>query len=138
MKRLFAFALATSVLLALVGCGGAGGAASPSAAVKIMFDGMKAGNVEMMKSVMPKAMLETEEAKKGPTDEEVNAMKAMFASVTYEIGEEKIADDGNTAQVQVKMKMMGMDTEVTYHCIKEDGAWKVDMSQGGMGEPSMQ
>ena len=138
MKRIYALALATSVVLYLVGCGAGGGAATPSAAIQTMFDGMKNADVAMMKSVMPKAMLESEEAQKDPTEEEKTAMKEMFKNITFEIGEETIAEDGMTAEVKVKMSMMGMENEVTYYCIKEDGAWKVDMSKGGMGGPGMQ
>jgi len=138
MKRLFAAALAVSFILYLAACGGGAAASSPKDAVATMLDAMKNADTAKMKTVMTKAFLETDQAQKEPTEEERNQMKEMFKAYTWEVGEETIAEDGNTAQVMVKMSFAGMENEILYQCVKEDGTWKVDLEKTGMGSSSIE
>ncbi len=132
MKRLFAIALTVAFTFYLAGCGGAG-AASPKDAVASMLEAMKNGDIDKMKTLTPKVALEAG-GQREPTEEDRNQMKEEFKEVTWEIGEETIAEDGITADVQVKMNYAGTEIDVTYKCVKEDGAWKVTFDMGGPPE----
>jgi hypothetical protein len=133
MKRLLALSLMTVLTLWLAGCGGAGGAATPKGAVETYFNAMKNGDFALMKSVMPEALVAESNKTAGPTAEDSAHAREAMKNLSWEIGEEKMGEDGKTAQVSVKMKFGTMAVDNVIHCVKEASGWKVDITQGAMG-----
>lgn len=126
MRRLFA-GVAVVALGLLIACGG-GGSSNPEAAVKGMFDAMKAGDLDAMMEYMPEA--ERQEL----TDEDremAEGMLGMLSEMEYEILGSEVSEDGETATVTVEMTFMGQTQEEEIDLMKENGKWVV--SGGGMG-----
>ena len=113
--------------LALMACGGGGGASSPEDAVNGMFDAMKAGDIDAMAQYMP------EEDRAEITDmsdeekEMVQGMLAMMSAIEYEIKGTEI--DGDVAVVTIEITFMGETEEEDVELMKENGVWVV--TEGG-------
>ncbi len=126
MRRVFA-GVAIAALGLLIACGG-GGSSNPEAAVKGMFDALKAGDIDAMMEYMPEA------DRSEITDEEremFQGMAGMFESFEYEIVGSEVSEDGETATVTVKTTFMGETSEEDIELMMENGKWVVP--GGGMG-----
>ncbi len=114
---------------------------SPKAALDGMFTAMKNGNMDDMKKFITKsdvAMMEAAEKMMTNIDPETMAkMKAKMTeefkdkakTVSYSLKNEKI--DGDKATVDAEVVENGKTTSHSFTLVKEDGAWKISLSDPG-------
>lgn len=99
----------------LTGCGG--DTSSPENVVTAMHEALKAKDKERFKSLLSKEDLKDwkdEQEMKQDSDQEGE----------YKVGSAAVS--GETATVEVAYSKDGKETsKMTYHCVKEDGEWKV-------------
>lgn len=113
---------------------------TPGGAAKKYAECIKEGNYE--KFVDGIAMKKQENTDVAKMKEEKEALVAMLKEKgdkqltkkdgikTIDIVSENIAEDGNTATVVLKQIYgNGEEEEQTYHMIKEDGKWKMNISK---------
>ena len=137
MKKII---LAVCLVTAFAACN-TNDAGSPSAAVDGMFNAMKSGNIEAMKKFITKsdaAMMETAEKLMSSVNPEALAkMKAKIIEqfkekakdITYSLKNEKI--DGDKATVEAEVVENGKTSTHNLALVKEDGAWKISLSNPG-------
>ena len=137
MKKII---LAVCMVTAFAACN-TNDAGSPSAAVDGMFNAMKSGNLEAMKKFITKAdvaMMETAEQMMNNVDPEAMAkMKAKMTDefkdkvkdIKYSLKNEKI--DGDKATVEAEVVEGGKTSSHNLALVKEDGAWKISLSNPG-------
>lgn len=121
MKKLFVILIAFAAVLSMTSCK----SPSPSNVVKDYYKALKAGDIK-------KAMTYTDIA----TDEDVQKQVEKYQSfnikiLDYEILSETIAEDGNSAVVEVKQTMTSAFNEEPKEdtkkldLVKVDGKWKI-------------
>ncbi len=115
--------------LALMACGGGGGASSPEDAVKGMFDAMKSGDIDAMAQYMPEDERSEITEMSDEEKEMVQGMLAMMSAIEYEIKGTEI--DGDVAVVTIEITFMGETEEEDVELMLENGSWVVT-SGGGM------
>jgi len=113
--------------LALMACGGGGGASSPEDAVKGMFDAMKSGDIDAMAQYMPEDQRSEITEMSDEEKEMVQGMLAMMSAIEYEIKGTEI--DGDVAVVTIEITFMGETEEEDVELMKENGVWVV--TEGG-------
>jgi len=113
--------------LALMACGGGGGASSPEDAVKGMFDAMKSGDIDAMAQYMPEDQRSEITEMSDEEKEMVQGMLAMMSAIEYEIKGSEI--DGDVAVVTIEITFMGETEEEDVELMKENGVWVV--TEGG-------
>ena len=114
--------------LALMACGGGGGASSPEDAVNGMFAAMKAGDIDAMAQYMPEDERSEITDMSDEEKEMVEGMLVMMAAIEYEIKGSEI--DGDAAVVTVEISFMGDTEEEEIGLTLENGSWVV--TSGGM------
>ena len=103
----------------LTGCGG--DTSSPENVVTAMHEAIKAKDKERMKSLMSK-----EDLKNWKDDQEIKQDKDQDGD--YKVGTAAVS--GDTATVEVTYSKEGKETgKMKYHCVKEEGEWKVSMTK---------
>ena len=132
--KIFAVLLFASSMF--ISCGG-GSADSPKAAVEQFLKAtMVDYDFDKAKNYIVKEMhADMDESKKqmgGVTKEQLKMAKELLGEIKFEVTDEKISEDGNSATVTVKMSMMGQENTETIPVVKEDGAWKVKEMMGMM------
>ncbi|MDR2064978.1 MAG: DUF4878 domain-containing protein [Prevotellaceae bacterium] len=135
MKLLKSLVLVVAAGLMITACGGA---STPSDVVKKMneatlnFDFKEAAKYVAKEHVESYNKLAEQFAAPEAKDY-IEGIKAMVKDAKFEILEEKIAEDGNTAVVKVKSSGMGQEKEEEVNLVKEDGQWKVNegLDMGG-------
>lgn len=121
MKKLFVILIAIAAVLGMTSCK----SSSPSGVVKDYYKALQAGDIQ-------KAMTYTDLA----TDEDIQKQVEKYQSfnikiISYEIVSETIAEDGNSAVVEVKQTMTSAFNEEPKEDTKElklvkvDGKWKI-------------
>ena len=113
--------------LALMACGGGGGASSPEDAVKGMFDAMKSGDIDAMAQYMPEDQRSEITEMSDEEKEMVQGMLAMMSAIEYEIKGTEI--DGYVAVLTIEITFMGETEEEDVELMKENGVWVV--TEGG-------
>ena len=114
--------------LALMACGGGGGASSPEDAVNGMFAAMKSGDIDAMAQYMPEDERSEITEMSDEEKEMVEDMLVMMAAIEYEIKGSEI--DGDVAVVTVEISFMGETEEQEVELTLENGSWVV--TSGGM------
>ncbi len=114
--------------LALMACGGGGGASSPEDAVNGMFAAMKSGDIDAMAQYMPEDERSEITDMSDEEKEMVEGMLAMMAAIEYEIKGSEI--DGDVAVVTIEISFMGETEEEEVELTLENGSWVV--TSGGM------
>jgi len=114
--------------LALMACGGGGGASSPEDAVNGMFAAMKSGDIDAMAQYMPEDERSEITDMSDEEKEMVQGMLSMMAAIEYEIKGSEI--DGDVAVVTVEISFMGETEEEEMELTLENGSWVV--TSGGM------
>jgi hypothetical protein len=114
-----------SMLLGLFGillmaCGGAG-AGNPEAAVTAFFDAVKAGDAAKASEYVVGGIPEEERA---IFEQLAPMMEAMELSVTGST----IAEDGQTAVVNISVTFMGESDTDEVACVLDGGVWKLEES----------
>lgn len=108
-------------VFSLTGCGG--DTSSPEAAVTAYHEALENKDKERMKSVLSKEDLE---GMKELDDSEMKADDDMGGD--YAVGTATV--NGDNATVDVTYTKEGEDPQtMKYHCVKEDGEWKVAMGK---------
>lgn len=113
--------------LAIMACGGGGGASSPEDAVNGMFDAMKSGDIDAMAQYMPEDQRSEITEMSDEEKEMVQGMLAMMSAIEYEIKGTEI--DGDVAVVTIEITFMGETEEEDVELMKENGVWVV--TEGG-------
>jgi hypothetical protein len=139
MKKVMSLLVAATAVFA-VSCGGSGGSKSPADIEKSIYSQFQSGNyqkgLEIYFANIDKGDNEqTAEAK----EKEAAYIKALAEKVKadqknqitkFEILEETIAEDGETATVKVKFTTGdGKESEQTSKYVKKDGQWKIVYSK---------
>ncbi len=114
--------------LALMACGGGGGASSPEDAVQGMFDAMKNGDIDAMAQYLPADDREEIQNMSDEDKQMAEGMFAMFSDRGLEITGSEF--DGETATVHVKVTVMGQTQEDDVDLQMENGSWVI--TSGGM------
>ena len=114
--------------LALMACGGGGGASSPEDAVNGMFAAMKSGDIDAMAQYMPEDERSEITDMSDEEKEMVEGMLVMMAAIEYEIKGSEI--DGDVAVVTIEISFMGETEEEEMELTLENGSWVV--TSGGM------
>jgi len=114
LSRMFVVVALLCAAFSLSACGG--DTSSPANAVKAYHEALKAKDKERMKKVLSK-----EDVKNMKDDAEVKSDGDTEGE--YTVG--AATEDGDKAKVPVTYKKDGKESKVTYHCVKEDGEWKV-------------
>ncbi|RKZ09708.1 hypothetical protein DRQ25_05410 [Candidatus Fermentibacteria bacterium] len=114
--------------LALMACGGGGGASSPEDAVNGMFAAMKSGDIDAMAQYMPEDERSEITDMSDEEKEMVEGMLVMMAAIEYEIKGSEI--DGDVAVVTIEISFMGETEEEEVELMLENGSWVV--TSGGM------
>ena len=109
--------------LALMACGGGGGASSPEDAVNGMFDAMKSGDIDAMAQYMPEEDRSEITEMSDEEKEMVEGMLTMMSALEYEIKGTEI--DGDAAVVTVEVTFMGDTDEQEVELMKENGSWVI-------------
>ncbi|MDT5121139.1 MAG: hypothetical protein QOC96_621 [Acidobacteriota bacterium] len=133
VQRTITLAIALAlVVLGAVACGG--GNSTPTKAFQTFYNGIKNKDVKSLKAVMPKEMLDEGEKRakeqnksfddllKEQLDKGVMGMPKMPDKMP-ETRNEKVADDGKTATLEVKDPESDKWGNVTF--VKEDDGWKI-------------
>ncbi len=140
MKKIF-FALC--LVAGLASCNSNDKAGSPTAAIDAMFTAMKNGNVEDIKKFITKqdvAFLESAEKFMNSIDPGAitkmkekmgNEFKEKVKDVKYTLKNEKV--DGDKATVDAEVTDNGKTDTHTFKLLKEDGAWKISLTNSGGG-----
>lgn len=114
---------------------------SPTAAIDAMFTAMKNGNMDDIKKFITKRdveMLESAEKLMNSIDSGAiqkiktkmgDEFKNKVKDVKYTLTNEKI--DGNKATVDAEVTSEGKVDKHTFNLVKEDGAWKIALMNGG-------
>lgn len=109
-----------------------GGNSTPTAAFETFYNALKDKDAQALKSVMPKEMVERgEESAKAQNKTLDELIRDGFNQGALpkppdkmpETSNEKIADDGKTATLDVKDPDSGKIE--TLHLVKEDDGWKI-------------
>ena len=114
--------------LALMACGGGGGASSPEDAVNGMFAAMKSGDIDAMAQYMPEDERSEITDMSDEEKEMVEGMLVMMSAIEYEIKGSEI--DGDIAVVTIEISFMGETEEEEVELMLENGSWVV--TSGGM------
>ena len=116
-------------------------AGAPTAAVDGMFTAMKNGNLVEMKKFITKAdvnMMETAEKMMSSVNPEAlekmktkmtEEFKEKAKDVKYTLKNEKV--DGDKATVEAEVVENGKTSSHNLQLVKEDGAWKISLSNPG-------
>ncbi|GHU69430.1 hypothetical protein FACS189413_08340 [Bacteroidia bacterium] len=117
-----------------VSCGSGGGGNSPSAISKSIYSQVQKGNYEKAFEIMAdnidnnKENVTTEERSqfvKGFAEMAKQQAKETGGVKSFEIVKEEIAEDGNSATVDVKLVYgNGKDGTEIHKYVKKDGVWK--------------
>ncbi len=114
---------------------------SPTAAIDAMFTAMKNGNMDDIKKFITKRdveMLESAEKLMNSIDSGAiqkiktkmgDEFKNKVKDVKYTLTNEKI--DGDKATVDAEVTSEGKVDKHTFNLLKEDGAWKIALMNGG-------
>lgn len=137
MKKLLYSFVAVAIALLVVNCGGKGGN-SPSDIEKSLYTQMQNGNYEKFAELLMKNLDSDKEA----TAEEQSQFIKTFGEKakqsteakggikSFEVVEEKIAEDGQSATVSTKVVFNdGTDKTETTKYVKKDDAWKISMGK---------
>ncbi len=114
--------------LALMACGGGGGASSPEDAVNGMFAALKSGDIDAMVQYMPEDERSEITDMSDEEKEMVEGMLVMMSAIEYEIKGSEI--DGDIAVVTIEISFMGETEEEEVELMLENGNWVV--TSGGM------
>ena len=114
--------------LALMACGGGGGASSPEDAVNGMFAALKSGDIDAMVQYMPEDERSEITDMSDEEKEMVEGMLVMMSAIEYEIKGSEI--DGDVAVVTIEISFMGEIEEEEVELMLENGSWVV--TSGGM------
>ena len=114
--------------LALMACGGGGGASSPEEAINGMLAALKSGDIDAMAQYMPEDERSEITDMSDEEKEMVQGMLSMMAAIEYEIKGSEI--DGDVAVVTVEISFMGETEEEEMELTLENGSWVV--TSGGM------
>ncbi|MDR1983981.1 MAG: DUF4878 domain-containing protein [Prevotellaceae bacterium] len=136
MKLLKSLVLVVAAGLIMTACGGGG--ATPSEVAKKALEATFKFDMETVKGLVVADLVPKveESIKQSETEEgkaQIEMVKGLLQDVKIEVVEEKIAEDGNTATVTVKVSAMGQEDEQTLNLVKEDGKWKLS-ALPGMGK----
>lgn len=137
MKKLLYSFVAVAIVLLVVNCGGKGGN-SPSDIEKTLYTQLQNGNYEKAAELLMKNL----DSNKETTAEEQTQFIKMFSEKakqsaeakggikSFEIVEEKISEDGQSATVSTKVvfKDDSESTDKTKY-VKKDNVWKIDASK---------
>ena len=114
--------------LALMACGGGGGASSPEDAVNGMFAAMKSGDIDAMAQYMPEDERSEITDMSDEEKEMAQDMLAIMGDMEMEIKSTEI--DGETAVVTIEVTFMGNTDEDEVELMLENGSWVI--TSGGM------
>jgi len=140
MKKIF-FALC--LIAGFAACNSKDQGGSPTAAIDAMFNAMKNGNMDDIKKFITKqdvAFLESAEKLMNSIDPEaIKKMKEKMGTefkekvkdVKYVLKNEKV--DGDKATVDAEVTENGKTDTHTFKLLKEDGAWKISLTNSGGG-----
>jgi hypothetical protein len=121
MKKLFVIVLAVVAVFGMTSCK----SSSPSKVVNEYYKALQAGDIQ-------KAMTYTDIVDQEKIQEQIEKYQGFDVKiVSYEVLSETIAEDGNTAEVEVKQSATSSfnsepkeDTK-TLRLVKVDGKWKI-------------
>lgn len=131
--------IALFIITGLLSCSSESG--KPTAAINGMFEAMKSGNLDEMKKFISRSdMAMIDAGEKFLTSIDPGAIKQMKEKMTGEIREklktvsytlknEKI--NGDKASLDAEITDNGKTSSHTFELVKEDGAWKISISQPG-------
>jgi hypothetical protein len=137
MKNVKCFFIATTLALFTVSCGSDGN--SPAGIEKAMYTQLQKGNYEKAVEILFDNLDNGKEDVN--TDEKAEAIKAFAGKAkksdeakggikSFEIIEEKISEDGNSATVETKITYgNGTEDTNTSKYVKKDGKWKVSLGK---------
>jgi hypothetical protein len=125
MKKIATLILALSVMT-LISCGGSGSKGnSPSKVVKNYYEAIQAEKYDKAISYFEQA--EEMQALVGKMEQTFREKEGVK---TFQLGEEIISEDGNSATVEViTTHGDGEVEEMTFKLNKIDGEWKIDITQ---------
>ncbi len=133
MKKIFAFTLFAALFAAIISCSSSSN--TPSGVVEVLVKSMKSGDYKAVGSIiytdgseeaaqMKVAIVSMLEDKGAKTIEEMGGIKS------YEITNEEISEDGESAEVTVNLVYGNGETkEDSYDTINKDGQWYLEVSK---------
>jgi len=130
-KLIFGLILAIGAMIALTACSDSSN--TPTGVTKAYYEALIKNDFKAAMEFCCKkdGKLLTDEEKQqlsGMMESKLNDEKTKAAMVAkYELGEETIAEDGNSATVKVKTTTVeGTEKEVESNCLKVDGKWYIN------------
>jgi predicted metal-dependent phosphoesterase TrpH len=129
------FLVITAIALFAVSCGG--GSNTPAGIEKAVYSQLKSGNYEKAVEILFDNLDGTDEATKDKAQsvaafaEKVKESSEEHGGIKdFEILEEKISDDGETATVKTKVIFgNGSENTETNEYVKKDGKWKLSIGK---------
>ena len=138
MKRIVYLFAAVTMILFTVGCSGGNAGKSPKDIEKAIYNELQKGNYEKAVEMLFENVESDDDT---PAEQKAEVMKAFTEKTkqsadakgglkSFEILEEKIAEDGKTATVTTKVTY-GNGTEDTQNStyVNKDGVWKLNMNK---------
>lgn len=114
--------------LAVMACGGGGGASTPEDAVNGAFNAMKSGDIDAMAQYMPEADRSEITDMSDEDKEMMQGMLGLMSAMEFKVIGSEI--DGETAIVTMEMTFMGETEESEVELMLENGSWVI--TSGGM------
>ena len=138
MKRIVYLFAAVTMILFTAGCSGGNTGKSPKDIEKAIYNELQKGNYEKAVEMLFENVESDDDT---PAEQKAEVMKAFTEKTkqsadakgglkSFEILEEKIAEDGKTATVTTKVTY-GNGTEDTQNStyVNKDGVWKLNMNK---------
>ncbi|MCD4776056.1 MAG: DUF4878 domain-containing protein [Candidatus Aegiribacteria sp.] len=114
--------------LAVMACGGGGGASTPEDAVNGAFNAMKSGDIDAMAQYVPEADRSEITDMSDEDKEMMQGMLSLMSAMEFKVIGSEI--DGETAIVTMEMTFMGETDESEVELMLENGSWVI--TSGGM------
>lgn len=114
--------------LAVMACGGGGGASTPEDAVNGAFNAMKSGDIDAMAQYVPEADRSEITDMSDEDKEMMQGMLSLMSAMEFKVLGSEI--DGETATVTMEMTFMGETEETEVELMLENGSWVI--TSGGM------